>query len=458
MRKLGTVCLLVFFGIANGVFAAGLAIPEQGAAAMGMSAAMTARSEDLSSLYYNPAGLDYVERNEAMLGMTPIRPSHTYEGSGVTVNSAAKTYIPPQLYFAHRSSSRLVLGLGIYTPFGLGTDWNPGWTGRYTSTFAEVQTMYFNPTASFKVTNWLSLGAGFSFVYSRATIEKMIDSGLQVYSQSRDASAIANPRNDSKFSLEGEGGGTNWNVGAMLRPIERMQIGLAYRSETNVEYEGEASFSHPSHLAASLSTAMPALQNGKTTLNLPSTISVGLLYDLTERWDASFDANFTNWSSYDKLVIELDKKLPVEEITQRKDWDNTTTFRLGTSFDMNELTVLRGGALFDQSPVPDNTFDAQLPDSDRIGLSLGFGRKVGTVNLDFSYLFLMFSDHKKNNYVGYADLTDTFPPTPGSIPNGVVDAADQSMLSYIRGAEYPAGNGTYGSNAHLFSVAASIRF
>ena len=78
MKKAIVLMAVAMLLTANGVFASGLAIPEQGAAAMGMSAAMTARNEDLSAIFYNPAGIDYVEDFEIMLGITPIMPSHDF--------------------------------------------------------------------------------------------------------------------------------------------------------------------------------------------------------------------------------------------------------------------------------------------------------------------------------------------------------------------------------------------
>ncbi len=439
MRKVGILFLLVFLGSASGAFASGLAIPEQGAAATGMSAAMTARSENLSAIFYNAAGLDYVETNEVMLGLTPIRPAHTYEGGGTSLDARKNTFVPPQFYIARRMNSRLVIGGGVYAPYGLGTDWGKTWDGRYASTFAEVQAVYVNPTAAFRIADWLSVGAGFSFIYSTATIEKMIDSGLQVYSQTQDATAIANPANDSRFSLNGEGGGVNWNVGLLLRPSERMQVGVSYRDITDLKFEGDARFTHPDHLAAALSPSMPSSQTGTTTLHLPSVLSAGILYHLTDRWDASFDVNFTKWSVYDNLVIALDKQLPAAEIIQEKNWENTLTFRIGSSYAMDELTVLRGGFLYDQAPVPNDTFDPQLPDNDRIGVSLGFGRKIDRLNFDASYMFLKFGDRDKDNLVGYS--------------------ADPEMLSLARGGiAYPVGAGSYKSYANLFSVSVSARF
>ncbi len=458
MKKFGIAFLLALGCSAGSAFAAGLAISEQGAAAMGLSAAVTARSQDLSAIYYNPAGLEYVQKGEVFLGLTPIRPNHKFETTGISNETVSKTYLPPQAFIAYRVHPRLVLGMGMYTPYGLGTDWDQNWVGRYTSTYAEVQSLYFNPSASVKVTDWLSLGGGFSFVYSTAVIEKMLDSGLATYSQTKNAGAIASTSYDSKFRLDGEGGGTNWNLGLMLRPSQSTQVGVSYRAITDMKYTGDAVFTHQDVLASSLSGIMPSLQDGKTTLHLPSVLSAGVLYNINERWDASFDVNFTKWSVYDKLEIDLDRQLPKAQIVQVKDWDNTQTYRFGTSFDLNPLTVLRGGLMYDMSPVPEETFDAQLPDGDRIGVSVGFGRKVGLFTLDFSYLFLKFSSQDKKNFVGYSDVTGAFPTTTPS-PDGTVNLADEQMLAAMRGgAAYPVGTGEYKSYVNMLSLSASMKF
>lgn len=460
MKKLGILFLIVLIGSTAIAFGSGLSIPEQGAAAMGLSAAMTARSQDLSSIFYNPAGIDYVEKNELFLGLTPIRPSHKYEGDNVSAEAKKQTFIPPQFYIAHRVNSRTVIGAGLYSPFGLGTDWGTTWAGRYTSTYSEVQTVYFNPTVAVQITKWLSLGAGYSWVYSTAIMESMVDSGLKRQLLKKDPTTIQNTSYDTKFSLDGDGGGVNWNAGLLLKPSERIQFGAAYRSPTNIKYSGQAQFIHQdfrakktmldSLFAKTLEANMPIKQDGETTLHLPASVNAGVLFRFTEKWDASFDVDYMRWQVYDKLVIDLEKKLPPPgNITKDKDWENSTAFRFGTSYTMNELTVLRGGVLYDKTPVPDATFDAQIPDNNRTGFSVGFGRKVGLVNLDFSYMYLKFSNRDKDNFVGYQDVTG----------DKVVNAADANLLKTMRGGvPYEVANGTYKRSAHLFSVSASMKF
>lgn len=418
-----------------------------------MSAAMTARSEDLSAIFYNPAGLDYVEGVEVYAGITPIMPGHTYSPFSKdrtyfkSLDSERQVFLPPQLYAAWRAHSNIVLGLGVYAPFGLGTDWEKDWAGRYTSTYAEIATIYINPTVAVKVNDKVSIGFGASFISSSATIEKKIDTGGMV------PGLGTNTAYDSEFSLEGDGTAFGFNVGALIRPAENVQVGVSYRFAYDMDYEGDAKFKHaavlggiPAGPGITLSDAMyarmPASQTGSATMSMPSMLNVGALFDLTERLDFSAEVNLVGWSDYEDLTLKFDKKLPAEESVMEKDWENSIVLRGGMSYDVNEKLIARWGLMFDKNPVPDETFDGQLPDANRYGFSIGAGYDFGKIRLDAGYLLLRFAKREKDNGVGFeADTTG----------DGVIDRFDVP-------AGYPTGNGHYESGAHLISIAASYKF
>jgi len=454
MRKAILVLGVLMLISASGAYASGLAIPEQGAAALGMSAAMTARSEDLSSIFYNPAGIDYVEGFELYAGVTPIIPKHKYsplrEEREVfeDAESESKVFLPPQLYAAWRVHSNVVLGLGVFSPFGLGTEWNREWAGRYTSTFAEITTVYINPTVAVNVNEKLSLGFGASYITSKATIEKMVDTGGSL-------GLGTNTALDSEFALEGDGTAFSMNVGAILRPLDNVRFGVSYRWNYDMEYEGDAKFTHSDVLKKypypkvsgmtlydAVSAQMPPKQSGTATLNMPWMLNMGVLYDVSPVWDLSADVDVVGWSRYEKLTIDFADDKPADEQSLDKDWKNSVILRGGTSYDLNEKTVLRGGVLFDKNPVPDETIDGQLPDANRYGISIGAGYRFGKIRVDAGYMLLFFSRREKHNGVGFGqDITGDGEINRFDVPFG-----------------YPVGNGVYKSRAHLFSVAATFAF
>ena len=454
MRKAIIVAGLLFLLSSGSVWASGLAIPEQGTAALGLSAAMTARNEDLSAIYYNPAALDYVQGFEIYAGITPIAPGHSFAPFREDrdyfdeTDAESNIYLPPQLYAAWRASSHVVLGVGVYAPFGLGTEWEDDWAGRYTSTFAEITTIYINPTIAINVTDKVSLGLGASYITSDATIEKMVDTGAKLVMGT-------DPMYDSKFGLEGDGDAFSVNAGVLYKPASTVQLGVSYRSAYEIEYEGDAKFKHqalfqgipyPLNTAISMSdvlySQMPETQSGTATLRMPWQLNFGAFFRLTEKLNTSADLDFVGWDRYEDLTIDFDDDLPSDKSTQDKDWENSWILRGGASYDYTEKLVLRGGLMYDSNPVPDETMDGQLPDSDRVGISAGVGYKMGRVRLDAAYMLLAFRDRDKDNGVGFStDTTGDGTIDRFDVPNG-----------------YPTGNGKYSSRAHLFSVAMSIAF
>jgi len=478
------VALLVLLALAGtgAAHGSGLAIPEQGAAALSMSAAMTARSQDLSAIFYNPAGLDYVEGTEGYLGITPILPAHTFLAGGNSLDAESQIFLPPQLYVARRMSKSMVAGLGVFAPFGLGTDWEKTWNGRYTATNAAVQCFHLNPTLAYQISDKITLGVGASYVYSTAVIEKMADAGLQLFGAQRQFDAamqaanpahipianpalVANPTYDSAFKLDGSGSGFGFNLGLMVRPMPGLQLGASYRAATELEYDGDATFKHSTATVtlpnpgapgttmtvpanAALAARMPAKQNGTATLNLPWMLNLGAMYEISPRWDASVDLDLVGWSVYEELAVDFEDDLPLDKQVIEKNWENTFVGRLGTSYDATDALTVRGGVLYDQSPVPDGTYDGQLPCSDRIGVSLGAGYSFGQITLDAGYMYLSFADRAKDNLVGYSDANG----------DGLVNAVDQATLNALAGGAYPVANGDFENSAHLLSLAVRYAF
>jgi long-chain fatty acid transport protein len=282
---------------------------------------------------------------------------------------------------------------------------------------------------------------------------------------------------DSEFSLEGDGSGIGYNIGVMIHTDENTQIGVSYRGATDIEYEGTAKFSHQQQNITDLFTgafmaqgadaataaamaagayqqniagAMPASQDGTATLSLPWQLNFGILRQLNPQWDVSAEVNVVGWEVYEDLTIDFDDDLPADKITQEKNWENSYVLRTGTSYMVNDRFTARGGLMYDFNPVPDETFDGQLPDSNRYAVSLGAGYKMGSFRLDASYMILDFLKRSKMNGMGYSvDETGN---------GGIVDRFDVDAVSAAIGRPYPVANGKYRGHAHLFSLSLSYNF
>jgi long-chain fatty acid transport protein len=134
-------------------------------------------------------------------------------------------------------------------------------------------------------------------------------------------------------------------------------------------------------------------QGGAATMWLPDVIAIGLGYDITKDVFIEFDFNYTLWSVYDELPVTFDND-PSGQLSSvsRKDWKNTSTFRLAVSWRVIPALTLRLGGGYDVSPVPDDTLDPMLPDSNRFFGAFGIGYEIQKIHLRFdaSYTFVKF--------------------------------------------------------------------
>ncbi|WP_449426499.1 OmpP1/FadL family transporter, partial [Rhodanobacter lindaniclasticus] len=127
-------------------------------------------ANDPTAVYNNPAAMAFFDGPVLQVTGTAIRPSAKFEGAfrdqqgnpttGNNPNGFAK-FIPfPNLAFAAPVNDRLVLGASLTVPYGLVSEYNPTWQGRYFGTKTSVQSIAVSFSAGFKVNDQFSIGAG----------------------------------------------------------------------------------------------------------------------------------------------------------------------------------------------------------------------------------------------------------------------------------------------------------
>jgi long-chain fatty acid transport protein len=116
------------------------------------------------------------------------------------------------------------------------------------------------------------------------------------------------------------------------------------------------------------------------------------------------EVSWTNWSVFDELRVELEDGRP-DNVTE-EDWEDTLFFSIGADYRPRENHTLRFGIAYDQSPVPDETRTARIPDADRYWLSLGYAYDFGdrgTVNLGYTHIFFEDVDISETTDAGTLD-------------------------------------------------------
>ena len=371
------------------VLGGGFALVQQGTAAMGQGNAFVAEASDPSAIFYNPAGMNQIKRAQFYQGSFFNYPDREFHGGGQFSQTNHRLFRAPSAYFVLPAHDRIALGIGYFSPFGLGTQWPPTWAGRYMSTFSDLKTYNLNPAVSVKVLDNLSLAAGFNQMWSRVTIK-------------RKAPVAIGGRQlpDAEVEVTADGSGTGYNLGVLYEPVPGVKLGVAYRSEITVKYDGELTLRLPSPLPS------PFPIPGTAGITFPPSLTWGIAYNRIKPFTFEFDTTWTGWSTYDQLRVKIDSPIPVNGvpstvITTPKKWHDAYAFRFGTSYEIKEGMKIRAGYIYDLTPVPDSTFDPQVPDANRHIFTVGNEFKYKRFTLGLAYNFILQESRTKNNAISF---------------------------------------------------------
>lgn len=372
--------------------AAGFALNEITAREQGMVSAVVGLADRPSAVYFNPAGLANQQGLAMDVSLSIVAPQFGYDtnvpatGEPIRVDAQNDVHFVPTVFANYRVHDRVAVGLGVYSPYGLGVRWKDfaaddvSWWGRSAVQEVSITAMYFNPSVAVKLHDMVYLGAGFVVVQAAATLQRALTSS-------------SDPADDVNMRLSGDDLGFGGNAGLLVKAVpERIHVGIAYRSGVGLGLEGDAAFTNGGSADNIPSSIRPSLLDGKVRVDLalPHTFSFGVATFPLEGLFVGIALDFVTWSIYDTLAVEFPDN-PSQSTTQRKDWHNTFTVRLGAEYEILEKNLpVRLGLIYDESPVPDDTVGPDLPDADRYGIAFGVGYTWRGLRADVGYEFLLF--------------------------------------------------------------------
>lgn len=400
--------------MATSALGAGFTIQEQGAKRLGTAMAGSGSSAaDAMSAWFNPASmsllgnqvsatasiieprLEFTDTGSVQTGTTgtaPLLPS------GNTSDDAGSAAFVPGFSYVHQINDLWSYGLTLNSPFGLATDYDPLWTGRYQAVQSQIRTANLNPSLSFALTDQLSLGAGIDINYASAHLTNAIDFAAicaQLAGGSCPNGAMPGQGNFDGYVInEGNDVGYGYNLGALWQLDANTRVGLDYRSQIHHRLEGTSDFEAPGALGgfAALGSLGDALQvafhktGNSAPLVLPDSAGISFYHQFgSGQFSLVANADWTGWSSLDRLRINFDNPATTD-VSQDMNWKNAWLFALGGEFNPNDVWTLRAGVSYDQSPVRNATLRIpRLPGSDRLRVALGVTRSISpTASVDFA--------------------------------------------------------------------------
>jgi len=363
MKK--TLLSLLFTASCLWTYGAGYQLNLQGLRQLAMGGGGTALPWDASTIFYNPGGLSSLGSWQINASALFIMPNVEYAQlptGSYTANSQSQTFYPFNFYAGGplKKGSKWGLGLGVYTPFGSGLKWDDNWTGRFLVRSINLQSIFVQPTVSYKFNDHISVGAGYIYAFGSLDLTQ----ALPV----QDLTGV-----EGSAELKGNASGMGFNLGVHINANDKLQFGFTYRSRVDMKISGgNATFVVPTSLLANFPNT-----TFNSKLPLPEVASIGVGYKASEKLTLQLDVNFVGWSAYDSLKFDFSQH--TANLTDEhfpRFYHNTIAVRLGANYDLSHKLAIMGGVAYDPSPVTDGYVSPELPDADRYVLTCGIAYKA----------------------------------------------------------------------------------
>lgn len=399
----GAVAGLAMTFAAASASAGGFQINETSAAGLGVAfAGGAAAADDASTLWSNVAGLSRIRSPQVAGVIHLVTPSIRFgnatsrpaagQALGGDGGNAGGLNAVPNLYFAMPLNADWSAGLGLSSPFGLVTEYDDGWAGRFQAIKSSIKTLNVNPGVSWKATPRLALGFGLDAQrvlaeftnqvnYSGALLSAAALNGIAPGSPTFNAIAQATAGLESRATIKGDDNAFGWNAGLLWDIDGRSRAGIHYRSSIRYRITGGARFANPvPAVSGPLAATVAALAAGvnRTALfdsdisadvKLPAIANLSYFRALDSRWDLMVDAQWTQWSTIRTLTFVRGNGSVLQSTPEN--FRDTWKLALGARYRYSDDWTLRGGLAYDESPVPTADRTPRLPDADRTWLTAG---------------------------------------------------------------------------------------
>lgn len=438
--------LLVFSVLFSGspAWSSAFSIAELGVRAAGMATAFTAVADDGSALVYNPAGIAFQPGlrlemdNLVVVGLFRFFPSTPPVGTIVPEKgfhgSIRPKFIPVGSMYASMSlSPRLTFGFGAFAPFGLSanfTNFNDGdpaigkYPGRFAGTRARLESIWFQPTLAYRLTDNMSFAVGGALVYTHLFLEQSflnpLDDGLEFGREAADdvfpgvdkelaARSIARLLPEGRARTAGTSKSPGIAGGFLYKhPDGLLNIGLMYRSAVTHHIEGKASFAYTRGYTLApfigedvLFKAFPN-QAIKGSFTTPASYAFGLATSAFGNMTLAADFHFQDYRRFADVPLNFsitedmdpDVRTPAEE---RLVFDFRDSFQIAVGLEKRIGSLaIRGGYLYDRSPVVEKSVGPLFPDSNRHSATVGFSLRSGSKEFSLFYEAMQFVNRTTN--------------------------------------------------------------
>jgi long-chain fatty acid transport protein len=362
--------------------AGGLSLYEIGTSDVGLaSAGWAARAQDPATLLKNPAGMSLLQGNQFQGGAQLLHASIGFSpGQGTTVDgndggNPVGTLPALSLFYVHGISDDVKVGLGLFSNFGLGMNYNSGWVGRYYALDNTLIGVTVMPGLSYRINDQWSIGIAANVMYGYLNYTAAINNRPFVGAP------------DGQVQVKDNTWGAGGNIGVLYEPVKGTRFGVTYYSQVKLNFSDTPTYTG---LSGPLGTFLQnrGLLNQQLDLGVtvPQSVMVSSYHEFTDRWAMMLDFGWQEWSQFGKADVALTGNTINASATTSLNYQDTYHVALGNRYRLNQTWLLNTGFAWDSSMIKTQNFTVTVPVGDvfRFGLGAEWQASPG-LNVAFSY-------------------------------------------------------------------------
>lgn len=361
LTHLLTVTLLAL--PAGSAAASGFRLPDQDAFATARGEAFAATADNPSAIYYNPAGITQLPGHQVRAGVYGLHLDISYESpDGRDFQNEKDLHAVPQLFYTYGAEKLpLAFGLGVYSPYGLSSEWADDTGFRSVVTEGRLTYLTVNPVVAWRVNEEFSLAAGLTVNYADIDLNQGF--------------LTPRPYYGDNYQFQGNGTALGFNAGVLWKPITELQFGATYRSATTVDFDGSTDLS---------SEVINAHQDATADFKFPQSIVVGVSWRPTPVWNLEFNLDWTDWNQLDSVTIH---QAPLPDGGLILNWESSFYYEFGVTRYLSHGWSVSAGYIFNENSVPDSNYQPLVADQNRHFVSVGVGYQGKHFGVDLAYQF-----------------------------------------------------------------------
>ncbi|HEX5058314.1 MAG TPA: outer membrane protein transport protein [Kofleriaceae bacterium] len=357
-------------------------INEHDARVTGRGGATVATNTTPSAMVFNPGGLAVEEGTNAAVNGTiyVAEGSYTPDGSTMKTTTDSAPALVPTGFVTTRINKMFAVGIGVHFPFGLAVSWPTGHAQSDVIQDQDLKTYFITPSFGVNLYEYvpgLSVGGGIDIVPATVRLQRSLPFGDTT----------------GTVMLGGDALGIGGRFGVMYHPpsVPKLKLGAMWRSDVNLDFSGKGDFD----VDPTFRSQLPPDGDISTSITLPQAVTAGVAYDVLPQLQLEFDAVWTNWSKFNELRIKLPDG---SETVTPENYENKTTLRFGGEYTFTSVrAALRGGFIYDPTPIPTTTLTAQLPDYDRKNITIGGSYYFGNYGAHLGLLWVTHGERETSD-------------------------------------------------------------